>query len=63
MVTKVEKVLYTAVVTSTGGRDGKSVSSDGLLSANLFHRRIQDLMRTVTVLEEVPWSDQPRSYI
>ncbi len=32
----------------------------GLLSANLFHRRIQDLMRTVTVLEEVPWSDQPR---
>jgi iron complex outermembrane receptor protein len=32
----------------------------GLLSANLFHRRIQDLMRTVTTLEEVPWSDVPR---
>ena len=35
MVTKVEKVLYTAVVTSTGGRDGKSVSSDGLQDVKL----------------------------
>ncbi len=35
MVTKVEKVLYTAVATSTGGRDGKSVSSDGLLDVKL----------------------------
>lgn len=32
----------------------------GLLSANLFHRRITDLMRTLTTLEDVPWSDQPR---
>ncbi|MEF7616244.1 TonB-dependent receptor [Aquincola sp. MAHUQ-54] len=32
----------------------------GLLSANLFHRRIQDLMRTVTTLEAVSWADAPR---
>lgn len=34
----------------------------GLLSANLFHRRIRDLMRSVTgaTPEDVPWSDQPR---
>jgi osmotically inducible protein OsmC len=30
-----DKVLYTAVATSTGGRDGKSVSSDGLLNVRL----------------------------
>jgi lipoyl-dependent peroxiredoxin len=33
--TKLDKVLYTAVATSTGGRDGKSISSDGLLSVRL----------------------------
>ena len=32
----------------------------GLLSANLFHRRIGDLMRGVTLLEDVPWSPYPR---
>lgn len=32
----------------------------GMLSANFFHRRITDMMRTLTTLEEVPWSDQPR---
>ncbi len=32
----------------------------GLLSANLFHRRITDLMRGVTLLEDVPWSDYQR---
>ena len=35
MTTKLDKVLYTAVATSTGGRDGKSVSSDGLLDVKL----------------------------
>ena len=30
-----EKVLYTAHATSTGGRDGKSVSSDGVLDLQL----------------------------
>lgn len=30
-----EKVLYTAHATSTGGRDGKSVSSDGVLNVQL----------------------------
>ena len=33
--THLDKVLYTAVATSTGGRDGKSVSSDGLLNVRL----------------------------
>lgn len=32
----------------------------GMLSANFFHRRIRDLMRTLTTLEDVPWSDQAR---
>jgi iron complex outermembrane receptor protein len=32
----------------------------GLLSANLFQRRISDLMRSVTTLEEVSWSPVPR---
>lgn len=32
----------------------------GMWSVNLFHRRIQDLIRTVTTLEAVSWSDTPR---
>ena len=32
---KVEKVLYKATATSTGGRDGKSVTSDGALDVKL----------------------------
>ena len=32
---KVEKVLYKAQATSTGGRDGRSVSSDGVLEVKL----------------------------
>lgn len=35
MTTQLDKVLYTAVATSTGGRDGRSVSSDGLLDVKL----------------------------
>jgi hypothetical protein len=35
MTTSLDKVLYTAVATSTGGRDGRSVSSDGLLDVKL----------------------------
>jgi lipoyl-dependent peroxiredoxin len=35
MTAKLDKVLYTAVATSTGGRDGKSVSSDGLLNVKI----------------------------
>lgn len=34
-MTKLEKVLYTAHTHTTGGRDGKSVSDDGLLNVNL----------------------------
>jgi iron complex outermembrane receptor protein len=32
----------------------------GVLSANLFHRRIRDLIRNVTALEDVAWADEPR---
>ncbi|HEY4375234.1 MAG TPA: organic hydroperoxide resistance protein [Burkholderiales bacterium] len=32
---KIEKVLYKATATSTGGRDGKSLSSDGVLDIKL----------------------------
>jgi len=32
---KIEKVLYKATATSTGGRDGKSLSSDGVLNLSL----------------------------
>jgi len=32
---KLEKVVYTAEATSTGGRDGRSVSSDGQLDVKL----------------------------
>ncbi len=35
MVTKVEKVIYKAHATSTGGRDGSTKSSDGLLDVRL----------------------------
>jgi Ohr subfamily peroxiredoxin len=35
MTTKLDKVLYTAVATTTGGRDGTSVSSDGLLNVRI----------------------------
>jgi len=35
MVNKVEKVLYQAHAKSTGGRDGTSRTSDGLLDVNL----------------------------
>ena len=35
MTTKIEKVLYTAHATSTGGRDGAARSDDGLLDVKL----------------------------
>ena len=35
MTTSLSKVLYTAVATSTGGRAGRAVSSDGLLDVNI----------------------------
>ena len=36
------------------------LAGGGLLSANLFHRRISDLMRSVVALETVSWSPVPR---
>ncbi|PRC92986.1 organic hydroperoxide resistance protein [Solimicrobium silvestre] len=35
MATKLEKVLYTAHAHTTGGRDGRSVTDDGLLDVKL----------------------------
>jgi lipoyl-dependent peroxiredoxin len=35
MTTKLDKVLYTAHAHTTGGRDGRSVTDDGLLDAKL----------------------------
>jgi len=35
MTTQLEKVLYTAKVRTTGGREGRSVSDDGLLDVKL----------------------------
>jgi Ohr subfamily peroxiredoxin len=35
MTTKLDKVLYTAKARTTGGRDGRSVSDDGLLDVKL----------------------------
>jgi iron complex outermembrane receptor protein len=32
----------------------------GVLSANVFHRSIRDVLRTQTALEDVPWSATPR---
>ncbi len=36
------------------------LAGGGLFSANLFHRQISDLMRTLTTLESVSWSSQQR---
>src|SRR5262249_11057265 len=36
------------------------LGAGGVLSANVFQRRIRDLMRTLTTLETVPWSPTPR---
>jgi len=36
------------------------LESNGVVSANLFTRRIRDVIRTVTALEEVSWADAPR---
>jgi iron complex outermembrane receptor protein len=36
------------------------LSAGGLISVNLFHRRIRDLMRDVTTLQTVPWATSPR---
>lgn len=38
----------------------RHLAGGGLLSANLFHRQIRDLMRTTTLLETVSWSAEPR---
>ena len=35
MTTKLDKVIYTAKARTTGGRDGRSVSDDGLLDVKL----------------------------
>jgi outer membrane receptor for ferrienterochelin and colicins len=39
------------------------LSDGGVLSANLFHRRIRDLMRNVVALEDVSWSPGAPRYV
>jgi iron complex outermembrane receptor protein len=34
--------------------------ASGVLSVNLFHRRIRDFMRSQVTLETVPWASEPR---
>lgn len=36
------------------------LSNGGILSANVFHRELNDYIRNVTALENVPWSAVPR---
>ncbi len=38
----------------------KYLSKGGVLSVNVFHRRIDDLIRTITAEEDVAWADVPR---
>jgi len=38
----------------------KYLGKGGVLSVNLFQRRIRDLIRTITTLENVSWADVPR---
>jgi iron complex outermembrane receptor protein len=38
----------------------KYMTKGGLISANLFYRHINDLIRTVTALEDVSWSPEQR---
>jgi outer membrane receptor for ferrienterochelin and colicins len=36
------------------------LEAGGVVSVNLFQRRIKRLIRNVTTLEDVPWADEPR---
>jgi iron complex outermembrane receptor protein len=36
------------------------LSSGGVMSVNLFYRRIRETMRNALALEDVPWADEPR---
>ncbi len=36
------------------------LGSGGIVSVNLFYRRIRDLLRNVRTLEDVPWATSPR---
>lgn len=36
------------------------LAQGGVIAVNLFHRRIRDLIRTTTTLEDVPWADVQR---
>jgi len=38
----------------------KYLAKGGVLGANFFYRHIEDLMRTVSMLETVPWASVPR---
>ena len=55
MVNKLDKVLYTAHATSTGGRDGKSVAADGHLEWNAPEEAFGELRRAQVQVETLAW--------
>ena len=52
-VNKLEKIMYTAKTHTTGGRDGKSVSDDGLLNVNLALPEVMGGTGTATNPEQL----------
>ena len=45
---------------SIGGTNASYLLDGGILSANVFQRRISNYMRSQVALETVPWANQPR---
>ena len=50
---KLEKIIYTAHTHTTGGRDGKSTSDDGLLNVNLSVPKVMGGAGTATNPEQL----------
>ena len=64
MVTKVEKVLYKAHATATGGRDGRAVSSDGLLDVKLAPpKELGGVAVRPTLSSSLPQATAPVSWV
>ena len=53
MPTKLDKVLYTAHAHTVGGREGRSVSDDGLLDVKLTHPKAMGGSGTATNPEQL----------
>jgi organic hydroperoxide reductase OsmC/OhrA len=59
---KIEKVLYTAHAKATGGRDGRAVSSDGLLDVKLAVPKEMGARAAVRIRSNyLPRATQPAS--